>query len=140
MNYRLDTDRTRGIKFCDYIEVTDINDDVYVYNVFYTNEYGFCLSIDDEPLIKFLHLSDSKIESYYVNGEINKGSNPIKKIKTDDHWMQTKQKGFSIDGTLLLYDEKMGIKYGLNGEEHYSKYPSNYENNIKVRRKIKGNN
>ena len=49
----------KGIKFYDYIEVLDMNDDCYIYNVFYSKQYGFCLTTEDELLIKFLHLNNS---------------------------------------------------------------------------------
>lgn len=138
MGYTPDMDGIKGIKFCDYVEITDVNDDVCIYNIFYADGYGFCLSTDDEPLIKFLHIRNSRVESYYVTGEVRINHKEIKSIKTDDHWMQKKEKGFSIDGTLLLYNDEMGIKYGLNDEEHYNKYPRNYENSVKVKKKIKG--
>lgn len=143
MNYIPDMDGIKGVKFCDYIELTDINDDVYIYNVFYTNEYGFCLSIDDEPLIKFLHIKNSKIESYYVTGEIKKSNAEIKKITVDTRWLVKKQKCFTIEGFLLQYNDEMGLKYNLNPEEHYNKSPESYEGNTeigKIRKKIKGNN
>ena len=46
--------------------------------------------------------------------------------------------GFSIEGTLLQYNDEMGMKYGLNSEEHYNKYPKCYGNNVKIKKKIKG--
>ena len=70
------------IKFYDYIEVLDINDDCYIYNVFYSKQYGLCLMTEDEPLIKFLHLINSKITSYYVNGEVKTIHTEIKYIKS----------------------------------------------------------
>ncbi|UKI26703.1 MAG: hypothetical protein L6V91_08170 [Bacilli bacterium] len=32
---------SKSMQFCDYIEVTDVNDDVYLYNVYHSNKYGF---------------------------------------------------------------------------------------------------
>lgn len=123
------------IKFYDYIEVLDINDDCYIYNVFYSKQYGLCLMTEDEPLIKFLHLSNSKITSYYVNGEVKTIHPEIKYIKVDNKWLEKKQKGFSIEGILLQYDEEMGRKYNLNEEEHYNKYPKEYKK-IKIKERI----
>ncbi len=66
MGYTLDKDGIKDIKYCDYVEITDVNDDEYIYNVFYSDEYGLCLYAEDEPLIKFLHIRNSRLESYYV--------------------------------------------------------------------------
>lgn len=138
MNYIPDMDGTKSIKFCDYVEITDVNDDVYIYNVFCSKEYGFCLSTEDEPLIKFLHIRNSRLESYYVTGEVRVGQKDIKTIVVDDHWFEKKYKRSIIEGTLLQYTDEMSVKYGLNGEEHYNKYPKCYENSIKVKKKVKG--
>ena len=46
-----------------------------------------------------------------------------------------KQKGFSIEGILLQYDEEMGRKYNLNEEEHYNKYPKEYKK-LKIKERI----
>ena len=35
MGYTLDMDGIKDIKYCDYVEITDVNDDEYIYNVFY---------------------------------------------------------------------------------------------------------
>lgn len=43
MGYTLDKDGIKDIKYCDYVEITDVNDDEYIYNVFYSDEYGLCL-------------------------------------------------------------------------------------------------
>ena len=51
-----------------------------------------------------------------------------------------KYKRFIIEGTLLQYTDEMGIKYGLNSEEHYNKFPKNHANGVKIKNKIKGNN
>ena len=129
---------TKGIQFCDYVEVTDVNDDIYLYNVYHSNRYGFCLISDDEPLIKFLHINNSKLEFYYATGEVKISDIEAKRIRIDSHWIEKKLIGFSIEGTLLQYNDEMGMKYGLNGEEHYNKYPKCYENSIKVKKKVKG--
>lgn len=129
---------TKGMQFCDYIEVTDVNDDVYLYNVYHSNRYGFCLISDDEPLIKFLHINNSRLDFYYATGEVKNSDIEAKKIKIDSHWIEKKLMGFSIEGTLLQYNDEMGMKYGLNSEEHYNKYPKCYGNNVKIKKKIKG--
>ena len=49
MGYTLDKDGIKDIKYCDYVEITDVNDDEYIYNVFYSDEYGLCLCAEDEP-------------------------------------------------------------------------------------------
>ena len=74
MGYTLDKDGIKDIKYCDYVEITDVNDDEYIYNVFYSDEYGLCLYTEDEPLIKFLHIRNSRLESYYVTGEDRKST------------------------------------------------------------------
>lgn len=140
MNYITGMDGIKVGKFCDYVEITDVNDDVYIYNVFCSKEYGFCLITEDEPLIKFLHIRNSRLESYYVTGEVRVCQKDIKTIVVDDHWFEKKYKRSIIEGTLLQYNDEMGMKYGLNGEEHYNKYPRNYGNDIKIRKKLKGNN
>ena len=140
MNYIPDMDGIKTIKFCDYIEITDVNDDVYLYNVFCSKEYGFCLITEDEPLIKFLHIRNSRLESYYVTGEVKVGQKDIRTIVIDDHWFEKKYKRFIIEGTLLQYTDEMGIKYGLNSEEHYNKFPKSYINSVKVKNKVKRNN
>ena len=140
MGYTLDKDGIKDIKYCDYVEITDVNDDEYIYNVFYSDEYGLCLYAEDEPLIKFLHIRNSRLESYYVTGEVRVGQKDIKTIVVDDHWFVKKYKRFIIEGTLLQYTDEMGIKYGLNSEEHYDKFPKNYASGIKIKNKIKGNN
>lgn len=140
MGYTLDKDGIKDIKYCDYVEITDVNDDEYIYNVFYSDEYGLCLYAEDEPLIKFLHIRNSRLESYYVTGEVRVGQKDIKTIVVDDHWFVKKYKRFIIEGTLLQYTDEMGIKYGLNSEEHYNKFPKNHANGVKIKNKIKGNN
>ena len=135
-----DMDGIKTIKFCDYVEITDVNDDVYIYNVFCSKEYGFCLITEDEPLIKFLHIRNSRLESYYVTGEVRVGQKDIKTIIVDDHWFEKKYKRCIIEGTLLQYTDEMSIKYGLNDEEHYNKFPKNHVNGVKVKNKVKGNN
>ena len=140
MGYTPDMDGIKTIKFCDYVEITDVNDDIYIYNVFYSKEYGFCLITEDEPLIKFLHIRNSRLESYYVTGEVKVGQKDIRTIVIDDHWFVKKYKRFIIEGTLLQYTDEMGIKYGLNSEEHYNKFPKNHANGVKIKNKIKGNN
>ena len=127
----------KGIKFCDYIEVEDTNNDIYLYNIYHSNEYGFCLAGEDEPLIKFIHINNSILESYYVTGEVQTKPLEIKSIKIDSHWIEKKIKGFSVEGTLLQYNDEMGKKYNLNSEEHYNKYHTSYENNIKIKRRKK---
>lgn len=129
---------SKSMQFCDYIEVTDVNDDVYLYNVYHSNRYGFCLISDDEPLIKFLHINNSRLDFYYVTGEVKNSDIEAKRIKIDSHWIEKKLMGFSIEGTLLQYNDEMGMKYGLNSEEHYNKYPKCYGNNVKIKKKIKG--
>ena len=140
MGYTLDKDGIKDIKYCDYVEIADVNDDEYIYNVFYSDEYGLCLCAEDEPLIKFLHIRNSRLESYYVTGEVRVGQKDIKTIVVDDHWFVKKYKRFIIEGTLLQYTDEMGIKYGLNSEEHYNKFPKNHANGVKIKNKIKGNN
>ena len=140
MGYTLDNYGIKDIKYCDYVEITDVNDDEYIYNVFYSDEYGLCLYTEDEPLIKFLHVRNSRLESYYVTGEVRVGQKDIKTIVVDDHWFVKKYKRFIIEGTLLQYTDEMGIKYGLNSEEHYDKFPKNHASGIKIKNKIKGNN
>lgn len=83
MGYTLDKDGIKDIKYCDYVEITDVNDDEYIYNVFYSDEYGLCLYAEDEPLIKFLHIRNSRLESYYVTGEVRVGQKDIKTIVVD---------------------------------------------------------
>ena len=129
---------TKGMQFCDYIEVTDVNDDVYLYNVYHSDRYGFCLISDDEPLIKFLHINNSRLDFYYATGEVKNSDIEAKRIKIDSHWIEKKLMGLSIEGTLLQYNDEMGMKYGLNSEEHYNKYPKCYGNNVKIKKKIKG--
>ena len=131
---------TKGMQFCDYIEVTDVNDDVYLYNVYHSDRYGFCLISDDEPLIKFLHIRNSRLESYYVTGEVRVGQKDIKTIVVDDHWFVKKYKRFIIEGTLLQYTDEMGIKYGLHPEEYYNKSPESYKEIVKVKKKSKERN
>ena len=83
MGYTLDKDGIKDIKYCDYVEITDVNDDEYIYNVFYSDEYGLCLYAEDEPLIKFLHIRNSRLESYYVTGEVRVGQKDIMWIQWD---------------------------------------------------------
>lgn len=134
-------DGIKRIKFCDYIEITDISDEVFIYNLFYDNDYGFCLSIEGEPLIKFLHIKDSMIESYYVNGEKSIKGIPVRNIDIDTHWLEKKfRKGFTVEGFLLQYTDEMGIKYGLHPEEYYNKNPESYKEIVKVKKKSKERN
>ncbi len=114
MGYTLDKDGIKDIKYCDYVEITDVNDDEYIYNVFYSDEYGLCLCAEDEPLIKFLHIRNSRLESYYVTGEVRVGQKDIKTIVVDDHWLFKKNKSFTIYGTLLQYNYEMEMKYNLH--------------------------
>ena len=140
MGYTLDKDGIKDIKYCDYVEITDVNDDEYIYNVFYSDEYGLCLYTEDEPLIKFLHIRNSRLESYYVTGEVRVGQKDIKTIVVDDHWFVKKYKRFIIEGTLLQYNYEMGMKYNLHPEEYYDKFPKNHVSGVKIKNKIKGNN
>ena len=138
MGYTLDKDGIKDIKYCDYVEITDVNDDEYIYNVFYSDEYGLCLCAEDEPLIKFLHIRNSRLESYYVTGEVRVGQKDIKTIVVDDHWLFKKNKSFTIYGTLLQYNYEMGMKYNLHPEEYYDKFPKNHASGIKIKNKIYG--
>lgn len=140
MGYTLDKDGIKDIKYCDYVEITDVNDDEYIYNVFCSDEYGLCLCTEDEPLIKFLHIRNSRLESYYVTGEVRVGQKDIKTIVVDDHWLFKKNKSFTIYGTLLQYNYEMGMKYNLHPEEYYDKFPKNHASGVKIKNKIKGNN
>ena len=140
MNYITGMDGIKVGKFCDYVEITDVNDDVYIYNVFCSKEYGFCLITEDEPLIKFLHIRNSRLESYYVTGEVKVGQKDIRTIVVDDHWFVKKYKRFIIEGTLLQYNYEMGMKYNLHPEEYYDKFPKNHVSGVKIKNKIKGNN
>lgn len=92
MGYTLDKDGIKDIKYCDYVEITDVNDDEYIYNVFYSDEYGLCLCAEDEPLIKFLHIRNSRLESYYVTGEVRVGQKDIKTIVVDDRPLAIQEK------------------------------------------------
>ena len=87
---------SKSMQFCDYIEVTDVNDDVYLYNVYHSNRYGFCLISDDEPLIKFLHINNSKLDFYYATGEVKNSDIEAKRIKIDSHWIEKKLMIFII--------------------------------------------
>ena len=52
MGYTLDKDGIKDIKYCDYVDITDVYDYVYIYNVFYSDENGIRLSTgNDEPQI-----------------------------------------------------------------------------------------
>ena len=134
-------DGVKRIKFCDYIEITDISDEVFIYNLFYDSEYGFCLSTEGEPLIKFLHINDSMVESYYVNGEKSIKSTPARSINIDIHWLEKKlKKGFIVEGFLLQYNDEMGVKYKLHPEEYYNKSPKSYEGIVKIKKKSKERN
>ena len=41
MGYILDKDGIKDIKYCDYVEIIDVNDDEYIYNVFYIFKNSF---------------------------------------------------------------------------------------------------
>lgn len=144
MNYSFDMDGIKSMKLCDYIEITDTSDDVHIYNLFLSKEYGLCLSIENKPLIKFLHINNSQVEEYYVNGGIGIEHKQIRTIKIDSHWSEKKfQKGFMVEGYLLQYNYEMGMKYNLHPEEYYDKSPNNYEQIAairKMRKRKKENN
>lgn len=138
MNFKPNMEGIKGLQLCDYIEIIDMNDDTYIYNVFYSKEFGFCLSSEDEPLIKFLHINDAKLEIYYVKRGVKVMPMEIKTVIVDDHWLFKKNKSFFIEGTLLQYNDEMAKRYKLNNEEYYNKYPKCYGNNVKIRKKVKG--
>lgn len=136
----MENNKNKGIRLCDYIEIVDENDDILVYNVFYNKEYGYCLITEDEPLIKFLHINNSVLESYYINGERRVKAEQIKSILVNDSWLASKEKGFAIEGSLLQYTFDMAVKYDLNKEENYDKSVDYKEVSIKRRKIRKGNN
>ena len=87
-----------------------------------------------------MHIRNSRLESYYVTGEVRVGQKDIKTIVVDDHWLFKKNKSFTIYGTLLQYNYEMGMKYNLHPEEYYDKFPKNRASRVKIKNKIKGNN
>ena len=113
MNYQIELNNVKNIKFCDYIEVTDENDDIYVFNIYYSRELGFCLSTEDEPLIKFLRLKDYYLYANYIDNTIKKYPNRIKTITIDTHWLEKKNECFNLQALLFFYDSLMAGYYKL---------------------------
>lgn len=102
----------KEIKYCDYIEIATL-EEVFIYNVVWSSEYGLCLQLDDEPLIKELHIIDSKLVSYYIDKYTVTYEEEIKSVKIDDIRFQRRYQ-YTILGTLLKCNLDMAKKYNLD--------------------------
>lgn len=112
MNFVLNNKEVSFIKFCDYVELTTNNDDVYSFNIVWIKSNKFYLQGEDERLIKELQITDSRLLIYYLNGEVDEIEN-IKEINVFDYRFRRKY-FFGIEGTFLSYTEDMAIKYNLD--------------------------
>ncbi|MBQ8192993.1 MAG: hypothetical protein IJZ46_02865 [Bacilli bacterium] len=112
MNFVLNNKEVSFIKFCDYVELTNNNDDVYSFNIVWIKSNKFYLQGEDERLIKELQIINSRLLIYYLNGEVDEIEN-IKEINVFDYRFRRKY-FFGIEGTFLSYTEDMAIKYNLD--------------------------
>ena len=112
MNFVLNNKEVSFIKFCDYVELTTNNDDVYSFNIVWIKSNKFYLQGEDERLIKELQIINSRLLIYYLNGEVDEIEN-IKEINVFDYRFRRKY-FFGIEGTFLSYTEDMAIKYNLD--------------------------
>lgn len=55
MGYTLDKDGIKDIKYCDYVEITDVNDDEYIYNVFIQMNMDFVFMQKMNHLLNFAY-------------------------------------------------------------------------------------
>lgn len=132
MKFHFSDKEINFIQFCDNIEITTENDEVYIYNIAWTKNNRICLQYEDEPLIRELNFRDSKMTIHYVNGEIKEIEN-IKTITIDDNRFRRKYL-FNIEGTLIKYTEDMAIKYNLDKELSYA-----IPNNTHIKKRTKNN-
>ena len=114
----LDKNEVKSIQFCDYLEVTSIYDDVYMFNVNWSSSEGLYLTLEGELpnekiCIKKIHLVDSTLIFFYLNGETRIPSYFVKSININDSRMK-RRCGFGIEGELLKYNKEMALKYDLN--------------------------
>ena len=109
MNFVLNNKEVSFIKFCDYVELTTNNDDVYSFNIVWIKSNKFYLQGEDERLIKELQIVNSRLLIYYLNGEVDEIEN-IKEINVFDYRFRRKY-FFGIEGTFLSYTGDMAIKY-----------------------------
>lgn len=109
------------IKFRDNIEVKFFNDDPddsTIYNVVYSEKNGFGLRREDDRLVKYLLLGDTRLISFYADGSIKVSDKKVRSIKVNDYKF-VKHYLYSINGNLLLYNREMAKLYKLNEESAY---------------------
>lgn len=125
MEFKFNKNDMNFIQFCDYIEVTTIDDNVYIFNVARNKYAGLLLLYEDDYPIKEISLTDSKLTIHYINGEAKIIHEEVKNINIDDYRFRRKYL-ISIEGTLLKYTEDMAIKYNLDKELSHTSLMQSY--------------
>lgn len=116
--------------FYDNVLINYENGDERVYNVV-TKDDKFFLRTEDEPLIEKITIEDSKLVTYYDECIFKRSIYDISNINIEQKTIQKKYPGFTIEGTLLVYDSEMAEKYNLDDELAYD------VTKFKVKKRIK---
>lgn len=116
--------------FYDNVLINYENGDERVYNVV-TKDNKFFLRTEDEPLIEKITIEDSKLVTYYDECIFKRSIYNILNINIEEKTIQKKYPGFTIEGTLLVYDSEMAEKYNLDDELAYD------VTKFKVKKRIK---
>lgn len=128
--------KAKEIRFRDNIEVKYFGDDEdnnIIYNIVYDFEHGIGLRKEDDKLIKYLLLGDTRLITMYNDGSVKVSDKKVRSIKVNDYKF-IKHYLYSINGNLLLYNEEMAQLYNLNREAAYYD-PSFIKRNIKSLKK-----
>lgn len=116
--------------FYDNVLISYQNGDEKIYNVV-SKDKNFFLRTEDEPLIEKISIEESKLVTYYNECVFKKSIYDIVNIDVEQQNIQKKYPGFTIEGTLLVYDSEMAEKYNLDEDLAHD------VTKFKVRKRIK---
>ncbi len=128
--------KAKEIIFRDNIEVKFFGDDEEnstIYNIIYNLNDGLGLKKEDDKLIKYFLLGDTRLIAFYYDGSVKVSDKKVRSIKVND-FKFVKHYLYSITGNLLLYNQEMAQLYNLNREAAYYD-PSFVKKNIKSLKK-----
>lgn len=114
-----------GINSGYYIEVTNVKDFKYTFNVILGNEYGIFLEFEDISHVSRIRIVDSKMILLFLDGSVREFDDIINSVRVVDN-KDRKRHGINIEGNILRYNEEMAEKYNLDRNKAERDYSSNY--------------
>ena len=114
-----------GINSGYYIEVITANGFKYIFNVIFGKEYYIYLEFEDISYVSRIHIVDSKMILFYLDGGVREFDDIIKSVRVVDN-RDRKRHNINVEGNILKYNEEMAEKYNLPRNRVEKEYSSHY--------------